>query len=322
VDGHHVNVALRHQSDILPVQTRNWPYIMISRFKHWGRFGLKYTGTNKTASAAAILFLSGALLTGCNSVGSEFEQIATQSTLSTQTVSYPLEKARPRYGDSDPVFEWEGGAPFGFPVHGVDVAKWQRALNWSELQRQNIRFAFIKATEGGDLLDDMFAVNWAGAGRAGIERGAYHFLYFCTSAEQQARWYIRNVPKTGGALPPVLDAEWNPKSPTCKRRPPPAEVRAKMKRWMDIVERHYGQRPIIYTTVDFHRDNLVGHMNDEVFWLRSTKTHPRVTYPGRRWAFWQYTGTGRIQGAMGDIDINVFAGSESAWRDWLKAAKR
>lgn len=290
---------------------------MVSRVRHWGRFGLKNAGITSTLLAVASL-----VLVSCNSVGNEFEAIATQSTLSAQQVSFPTESARPRYGDSDPVFEWEGGAPFGFAIHGVDVAKWQRNLDWNELKRQGVRFAFIKATEGGDLLDDMFALNWASAGRASVERGAYHFLYFCTSAEQQARWYIRNVPRTRGALPPVLDAEWNPKSPTCKRRPPPEEVRAKMKRWMDIVERHYGQRPIIYTTVDFHRDNLVGHMKDEVFWLRSTKTHPKVTYPGRRWAFWQYTGTGRIEGAVGDIDINVFAGSESAWRDWLKTAKK
>ncbi|MEO0542815.1 MAG: GH25 family lysozyme [Pseudomonadota bacterium] len=284
-----------------------------------GRFDLQLACLKQRLVAAGLCALA---LTGCNPVGQEFEQIAAQTTLNAQSVSFPIEAARPRFGDSDPVYEWEGGAPFAFPVHGVDVAKWQRRVDWSKLQQQGVRFAFIKATEGGDLLDEMFAPNWHDAGRAGIERSAYHFLYFCTSAEQQARWYIRNVPRTRGALPPVLDAEWNPKSPTCTIRPEPEKVRAKMKRWMDIVERHYGQRPIIYTTVDFHRDNLVGFMQDETFWLRSTKTHPKVTYPGRSWAFWQYTGTGRIPGASGDIDINVFAGSESAWRDWLKTAKR
>ncbi|MEM1377957.1 MAG: GH25 family lysozyme [Pseudomonadota bacterium] len=262
-------------------------------------------------------------MTECSQLDYTFTELQTRApSVTTQQASFPLDKARPRYGDSDPVFEWEGGAPFSFPVHGVDVSKWQGSLNWRELARQNIRFAFIKATEGGDLLDDNFIEKWRNSRAAGVPRGAYHFLYFCTSAEDQARWFIRNVPRERGALPPVLDAEWNPKSPTCKRRPPPAEVRAKMNRWLDIVERHYGKRPIIYTTVDFHRENLVGHMNNETFWLRSTKTHPKVTYPGRRWAFWQYTSTGRIPGANGDIDINVFAGSESAWRDWLRAATR
>lgn len=230
---------------------------------------------------------------------------------------FGTETAQPRFGDSDPVTEWEGGAPFSLPVHGIDVAKWQREVDWRAVKGAGIEFAFIKATEGGDRLDERFKQNWRAAGQAGIARGAYHFLYFCTPAEVQARWFIRNVPRERGALPPVLDAEWNPHSPTCTIRPPAAEVRAKMKTWLDIIERHYGQRPIIYTTVDFHRENLVGQMKGETYWLRSTATHPSVTYPGRNWMFWQYTATGRLPGTIGDTDINAFAGSQRQWREWL-----
>ena len=218
--------------------------------------------------------------------------------------------------------EWEGGGPFGFPVHGVDVAKWQRTIDWNNLRRHNIRFAFIKATEGGDIVDPMFAANWAGAARVGIPRGAYHFYYFCTPARVQAQWFIANVPRQRGALPPVLDVEWNHKSPTCTLRPDPAIVRREMQTFMDILAAHYGKRPLIYTTVDFHAENLAGHFTDDVFWLRSVKAHPSVTYPGRRWAFWQYTGTGRIPGHDGDIDINVFAGDDNQWRTWLASATR
>ncbi|MEM0898349.1 MAG: GH25 family lysozyme [Pseudomonadota bacterium] len=246
-------------------------------------------------------------------------QVSIDQVLTTRATA---ETGRLPYGDSDPVDEWEGGGPFGFAVHGVDVAKWQRDVNWQALARQNIRFAFIKATEGGDLLDDRFSQNWRGAAQAGIPRGAYHFYYFCTSAAVQARWFIQNVPKQSGALPPVLDMEWNSKSPTCRLRPPPATVRSEMRIWLDMVKRHYGKQPLIYTTVDFHRENLAGHFPNEVFWLRSVKAHPRVTYPGRPWTFWQYTGTGRIEGQAGDIDINVFGGNERKWRDWLQTALR
>lgn len=262
------------------------------------------------AVAGAMLLV----LAGCTQV----DDVFTETASPTATFATGMH----RFGDSDPVHEWEGGAPHGFPVHGVDVSKWQGAVDWPALRRNGIAFAFIKATEGGDLLDDRFMEKWRETGRAGIPRGAYHFLYFCTPAEVQAQWFIRNVPKERGALPPVLDAEWNPKSPTCRKRPPPHEVRAKMETWMRIIERHYGQRPIIYTTVDFHRENLVGHMEGETFWLRSVKAHPRITYPGRRFTFWQYTGTGRIPGAVGDIDINVFHGNADQWRSWLASVTR
>ncbi|MEQ9259259.1 MAG: GH25 family lysozyme, partial [Roseovarius sp.] len=170
--------------------------------------------------------------------------------------------------------------------------------------------------EGGDLLDPTFSENWRNAARAGVLRGAYHFYYFCTDARTQARWFIRNVPKARGDLPPVLDMEWNPFSPTCTLRPPAAEVRAQMKTFLDMVERHYGQRPIVYTTPEFFRQNDLGRMREE-YWLRSVARTLDQVYPGQRWSFWQYSGTGVVAGIAGDVDLNAFAGSRQAWAEWV-----
>ena len=38
--------------------------------------------------------------------------------------------------------------------------------------------------------------------------------------------------------------------------------------------------------------------------------HPSKVYPGRKWVFWQYSGSGLSQGVKGRIDLNVFHGSE------------
>jgi lysozyme len=135
----------------------------------------------------------------------------------------------------------------------------------------------------------------------------------------QARWFISNVPRRGKALPPVLDMEWNPFSPTCVKRPPGAEVRRQAQVFLDIVERHYGQRPIIYTTPEFYRETGIGQIEGVEFWLRAVAQTPDKIYPGKRWSFWQYTGTGVVPGADGGVDINVFAGSEAEWQRWLRA---
>ena len=37
-----------------------------------------------------------------------------------------------------------------FPVHGIDVSKYQGAIDWPAAARGGVRFAWIKATEGGD----------------------------------------------------------------------------------------------------------------------------------------------------------------------------
>ncbi len=224
-------------------------------------------------------------------------------------------------GDRDPVV-FRGLDPTRAAVQGTDVARFQPPVNWRAAKRAGIRFVFIKATEGGDLLDPSFKDHWRGAKRARVARGAYHFYYFCTAPEVQARWFIRNVPKVRGTLPPVLDMEWNPLSPTCQRRPDAATVQAEMKRWLDIVERHYGQRPIIYTTPGFYEDARLDRFKGYEFWLRSTAKSLREAYPGERWNFWQFTATGIIPGIEGDADRNVFNGSRADWEAWLEQRAR
>ncbi len=220
-----------------------------------------------------------------------------------------------RFRDAKPI-NFGKRSPKNLAVHGVDVSRWQGDIDWAKLRSQGANFAYIKATDGGDHIDPMFRENWRGAAAAGLRRGAYHFFYWCRTASSQADWFIRNVPKVDGALPPVIDVEWNHES-SCKRRPSRAAVIEKMQVFMDRLERHYGQRPIIYTAPDFYADNLKGAFLDYPFWLRSVARHPSKVYPGRRWVFWQYSGSGLSHGVRGRIDLNVFNGDEREWRGWL-----
>ena len=245
------------------------------------------------------------LLAACTTTGPGLEQAARSISVQRQNFS-----------ESDPV-DFQGGGPQGYPVHGTDVSKYQTDVDWPTARANGVNFVFIKATEGGDRVDDKFASHFAGAKAAGIPRGAYHFFYFCTPAFQQAAWFIRNVPRDSQALPPLLDMEWNHKSPSCKFRPEPQAVRSEMQVWLDRVEEAFGKRPIIYVTPDFYDENLRGHFKNYQFFLRTVKEHPAQRYPGQQWTFWQYSGTGRIPGIKGDADMNVFNGSPDAFRRWL-----
>ncbi|MDX8497164.1 GH25 family lysozyme [Mesorhizobium sp. VK4C] len=233
---------------------------------------------------------------------------AAPAMLASPVTRYAFRDAKPiNFGRS---------SPRHLAVHGVDVSRWQGNINWEKLRAQGANFAYIKATDGGDHLDPMFRANWRGADAAGLKRGAYHFFYWCRTAGEQADWFIRNVPRAEGALPPVIDVEWNGDS-SCRRRPSREKVLEKMQVFMDKLERHYGQRPIIYTSPDFYRDNLRGAFLDYPFWLRAVAAHPSKVYPGRKWLFWQYSGSGLSHGVRGRIDLNVFHGDERQWRNWL-----
>ena len=221
---------------------------------------------------------------------------------------------RHRFRDAKPI-NFGKLSPKNYQVHGVDVSRWQGEIDWQTLRSQGANFVYIKATDGGDHLDPMFKKNWREAHRAGLKRGAYHFFYWCRVASEQADWFIRNVPRVEGALPPVIDVEYNGQS-SCRNRISPEKRREKMQVFMDRLEAHYGQRPVIYTAPDFYADNLRGHFKDYPFWLRAVAQHPSKVYPGRNFVFWQYSGSGLSQGVTGKIDLNVFNGSEAQWRRW------
>jgi lysozyme len=206
-----------------------------------------------------------------------------------------------------------------FDVHGIDVSRYQGDIDWPAVRDSGVRFAWIKATEGGDVVDAKFARNWNEAKAAGVARGAYHFAYWCRPMAEQAAWFKTNVPNDPDALPPVLDVEWNGHSRTCPKRVSREVALAEMKVILAEMERAYGKRPVIYTAVDFHRDVLQGEFTDYPIWVRSVKYHPTVKYGARKWKFWQHTAEGRIGGIRGNVDRNVFNGSTKDWKVWLSS---
>lgn len=255
---------------------------------------------------STILFPLGLALTACTS--------GSYDLMETASVS-------PRFHDTDPQ-HFDGNTPHRHDIHGIDVSKWNGDVDWRQVRKSGVSFVFIKATEGKDRLDERFHEYWQGARAAGLPHAPYHFYYFCSSADEQADWFIRNVPRESVHLPPVLDVEWNPSSKTCRFRPDAATVRSEMQRFMQRIEAHYGKRPIIYTSVDFHRENLDGAFQNHHFWVRAVAQHPSEIYPDRRWAFWQYTSTGVVPGIRGGTDINVFAGTQKNWQNWVAAVSK
>lgn len=227
---------------------------------------------------------------------------------------------RPHETDHDVPSEGGMPVPENFSITGIDIAYHQGTIDWAKVKGAGYRFAWVKATEGGDWKDPTFGDNWNNAAIAGIPRGAYHVWYFCRPVQEQIDWYIRHVPKDPSALPPALDMEWMPHSRICPNKPPRDKLLADMRIWLEAIERHYGKRPVIYTTVDFHKEAMHDAFHDYHIWVRSVRWSPWVKYGARRWHFWQYTGTGNVEGIKRRADKNVFFGSEGEWKRFLDGA--
>lgn len=197
-----------------------------------------------------------------------------------------------------------------YPVHGVDVSHYQGEIDWEVLSGQDIRFAYIKATEGSRYVDQQFSRNWDQAGQTELLTGAYHFFSFDSSAQTQAELYIRTVGDLSGKLAPVVDVEYYGD----KRAHPPDKdaVVAELTGLLQLLEAHYQIRPVIYTTYPFYDRYIAGSFDDYPLWIRNVYYPPDLD--GKHpWVFWQYTDTAVMDGYQGDeryIDMDVFCGTE------------
>jgi GH25 family lysozyme M1 (1,4-beta-N-acetylmuramidase) len=213
-------------------------------------------------------------------------------------------------------------------IQGVDVSGWNPSVNWQKLRNQEIRFAFIKATEGTEPSNKYFDEQWSGAKSAGILRGAYHYLSGDIDGAAQADSFLSRVKIMDGDLPPALDLEEKG-----NENVPIPQFIANAQKWLERVEFKTRRQPIIYSRASFlgpwgsvpwgaKYQTWLAHYID--FTDRGTPTQP----PGwGDWIFWQYSGDReKLDGIYEDragtilrtVDRNAYRHS---WEELQKLAR-
>lgn len=223
-------------------------------------------------------------------------------------------------------------------IYGIDISKHQHikgkrryGIDWSNLRishlgtlsKKNVTgsvdykvsFIFIKSTEGTSILNPYYAADYAAARAHGYHVGTYHFFTHRTSGADQAATFLRNSRFSKGDLPPVLDLEPLP-SQVAKMGGAVAMWR-RVRNWLQIVEKRTGMRPILYISqifVNRYLDAAPDIKHSYPVWIaRYGEYKPDV----KLWV-WQLAPDGRVKGIHGAVDINVFNGYESEFRQWLK----
>jgi lysozyme len=203
-------------------------------------------------------------------------------------------------------FYFMGFSPdrYRYPVRGIDVSNHQGAIDWRRVAADDVAFAIIKATEGGDFVDRSFARNLAGARSAGIAVGAYHFFTLCRPGADQAQNFIATVPRDGPLLPPVIDIEFGG---NCPDRPSIEKFDAELKAFLEPVETAFGKKAIVYIIGDA-LEAYGGAVSGRRRWVRSLAMHPGHD----DWIYWQYHNSGTVDGIEGPVDLNVLQGELAA----------
>jgi GH25 family lysozyme M1 (1,4-beta-N-acetylmuramidase) len=218
-------------------------------------------------------------------------------------------------------------------IRGIDVAAWEPNINWEKVCAQDIRYVFIKATQG-DFADRLFTSHWNGAKRVGILRGAYHFIDPRLSGRVQAETFLRTVKLEPGDLPPVLDLEdladvapaeapvkkgLKPSKPGKGGKPnlntsgiPNAQVIDCAQTWLSIVEKETGRKPILYSSPSYLESRLrmpngklPAWAMSHVLWIANYLNHevtendlPLQPKGWSPWTIWQYSDKGLLDGIL------------------------
>jgi lysozyme len=183
-----------------------------------------------------------------------------------------------------------------YPVRGVDVSAYQGQIDWVKLATQDVRFAFIKATEGSSFVDRQFLMNAIAAQKAGLAMGAYHFFSLESTGADQARHFINTLslahPEQTGvvsspfSLPPVIDVELYGRF---RKNPPRRDVVvSELTSLTNALASHYGRRPLIYATEESYDLYIAGGFPNCDIWIRNVMFSPSIS-DGRAWMFWQYS---------------------------------
>ena len=181
-------------------------------------------------------------------------------------------------------------------VAGIDVSHYQGRINWHEVARSgDVAYVYLKATEGANLVDNTYRTNLAGCRREGLKVGAYHFYIPSVSPQQQFQNFKSCVNAGEMDLIPIVDIER-------RGRESLASFQSNLKTFINLVERHYGVRPILYCSRDFYNKYLSGPFTSYKYMVARYAPDVPQLCDNVAFVMWQYSATSRVQGIRGNVD--------------------
>ncbi|MCX6066912.1 MAG: GH25 family lysozyme, partial [Chloroflexi bacterium] len=202
-------------------------------------------------------------------------------------------------------------------VPGIDISIWEPRIDWLKVRISGYRFALIKASEG-TFKDPSFDSHWVGSQKAGLLRGAYHYLKVKQDAKAQAQFYLNTVKFEEGDLAPILDLE-----EIGNEGQPNAKFISGAETWLNEVERVTGKKAFIYSRATFLQSKVTLPNGKAPAWALNypiwiahyfynyVEGNQPWEYAGwQPWTFWQYSDHGQVGGVTNvdgiptNIDLN------------------
>ena len=187
-------------------------------------------------------------------------------------------------------------------IHGIDISHYQGNVFWETIgENTNMAYVYIKATEGGDRIDNKYERNIDLAHRYGLKVGSYHFYRPRIPQQVQHNNFMTQCRPSDQDLLPMIDVETKSGLGT-------EEFCDSLFKFLHLVEKAYRQKPLIYTGANFYDRYLLGELHDYKVMIAQYTERIPVLKDDLDFVLWQYTGKGRINGINGYVDKSRFMG--------------
>lgn len=187
-------------------------------------------------------------------------------------------------------------------VHGLDMSHYQGNVFWEAVgDNGRMYYVYLKASEGGSKIDKRYEENIYMARKNGLKVGSYHFYRPRQPQEEQLRNFRAQCRPQDQDLIPMIDVEVSAglkASALCDS----------LHKFLDLVEKEYRQKPLVYTYTNFYNKYLAGELDGYKLMVAQYNGEEPVLKDERDIFAWQYTGKGHINGVNGYVDKSRLLG--------------
>ena len=189
---------------------------------------------------------------------------------------------------------------------GIDVSHWQGYIDYSEVRRSGIEVVYIKSSQGTNIKDAYFDINYENAKANGLKVGFYHFLTATNTeeAEQEARFFASVISGKTPDCKLVMDYETFG-GVGVQESNEIAQV------FLETTKRLTNKDIIIYSDLSNSQSRFSRELAENYeLWIAYYSGEERLRGIETRWNNYiglQYSDRGRINGISGAVDLDRFS---------------
>ena len=190
-------------------------------------------------------------------------------------------------------------------LKGIDISNWSGSVDFRGVRDSGVEIVYIQATEGTFYTDPYLQEFYDGAKEHGLKIGFYHFFNPGSSPtpREQARYFVDAISGMEVDCRLAIDLEQT-------RGLSKEEVSRQAVEFLREVEEYSHKKVVVYTYTNFAQTELdrKSGIGDYPVWIAQYSENPPEYNPiwGDKYAGWQYSDSGYIDGIDANVDLDTF----------------